>query len=144
MSVQKLINKKRRRNKIFFVGIFKVTDEKSRIQSRIRIRWSEVRIQGSGSIPKCPWTEHCRGQYNLASKNLKKKKGKRSAEMLTWVTPRTQLMSSKSSRLSAPKSLHSSPASLQIKTIRTNSYLDNLLLSSYNPISSICKCFIYH
>jgi hypothetical protein len=33
------------------VSILKVTDEKSRI--RIRIRLSEVRIRGSGSVPKC-------------------------------------------------------------------------------------------
>ncbi len=31
----------------FFVGIFKVTDEKS------RIRKSVVRVRGSGSVPKC-------------------------------------------------------------------------------------------
>ncbi len=39
--------------KLFFVGILKVTDEKSRSQSWIRISLSEVRIRGSGSIPKC-------------------------------------------------------------------------------------------
>jgi hypothetical protein len=42
-------NKQKR--KLFFVGILKVTDEKSRI--RIPIRMSVERIRGSGSIPKC-------------------------------------------------------------------------------------------
>jgi hypothetical protein len=37
------------------VAILKVTDEKKRIRSRIRsrIRQSEVRIRGSGSVPRC-------------------------------------------------------------------------------------------
>ncbi len=34
-----------------FVGILRVKDENSRIW--IRIHWSEVRIRGSGSVPKC-------------------------------------------------------------------------------------------
>jgi hypothetical protein len=39
----------------FFVGVLKVSDENSRIRIRIRIRihWSEARIRGSGSTPKC-------------------------------------------------------------------------------------------
>jgi len=40
----------------FFVGVFKVNDENSRIQIRIRIHWSEAWIRGSsfgsGSTPK--------------------------------------------------------------------------------------------
>ncbi len=33
------------------VGILRVKDENSRIW--IRIHWSEARIRGSGSVPKC-------------------------------------------------------------------------------------------
>jgi hypothetical protein len=44
---------KQNKQKLFFVGVLKVTYEKSWIRIRIRIRWSEVRIRGSGSVPKC-------------------------------------------------------------------------------------------
>jgi hypothetical protein len=44
---------KKLRKKNFLVGILKVTDENSRIWSRIRIRKSDVRILGPGSVPKC-------------------------------------------------------------------------------------------
>ncbi len=40
------------RNK-FFVGVLAVKDENSRTWGRIRIPWSEARIRGSSSIPKC-------------------------------------------------------------------------------------------
>ncbi len=55
--LQKVISAKTRKTIIFCVS--KVTDDKSRfrirIQNRIRIRWSEVRIRrfGSGSVPIC-------------------------------------------------------------------------------------------
>ncbi len=39
--------------KVKFFGILKVAEERSRIRSWIRIRYSEVRIRGSGSAPKC-------------------------------------------------------------------------------------------
>jgi hypothetical protein len=39
---------------IFLVAILKVTDE----NSKIRIQSSEVRIRGSGSIPKCQGSEY--------------------------------------------------------------------------------------
>jgi hypothetical protein len=41
--------------KLFFIGVLKLKDENSRIQSRIRINWSEARIlgYGSGSVPQC-------------------------------------------------------------------------------------------
>jgi hypothetical protein len=59
--IEKTEEKKR-----FLVAILKVTDENSRIQSqiRIRIRKSEVRIRGSGSVPKC------RGSAKLGLKNF--------------------------------------------------------------------------
>jgi hypothetical protein len=37
----------------YFVGVLKVTNKKRRIRSWIRIRLSEVRIRGSGSVLKC-------------------------------------------------------------------------------------------
>jgi hypothetical protein len=46
MYLQRVISKERKK---IFVAFLKVTDENSRIRSRIRIRWSEERIQGSGS-----------------------------------------------------------------------------------------------
>ena len=54
------------------VGILKVTDEKNRIRSRIRIRIlkSVVRIRGSGSVPKC------HGSGTLPDRELK----------LSWTT----------------------------------------------------------
>jgi hypothetical protein len=52
---------------MFFVGILEVTDEKSKIRSRIRsqirIRKSSVRIQGSGSLP----VPKCHGSGTLVS-----------------------------------------------------------------------------
>jgi hypothetical protein len=48
MYLQKVISEKLRK-KIFFVGILKFTDEKSRIW----IFKSLVRIRGSGSVSKC-------------------------------------------------------------------------------------------
>ncbi len=46
--------KKTEKKKEFFVGISKVTDEKS----RIRIPWSEVQIRGSESIQNGTALEH--------------------------------------------------------------------------------------
>jgi hypothetical protein len=48
MYLQKVISKKNSGKKLFFVGILKVTTEKS----RIRIRKSVVLIRVSGSAPK--------------------------------------------------------------------------------------------
>ncbi len=50
MHLQKEISKTNLKNNLFFVVISEVTEEKSRIQNRIRK--SSVRIQGSGSVPK--------------------------------------------------------------------------------------------
>jgi hypothetical protein len=36
-----------------FVGVLKVTGEKSSIRIRIRIRKSQIRIRGAGSVSKC-------------------------------------------------------------------------------------------
>jgi hypothetical protein len=49
MYLQKVISKKIYETNIFYVGVLKVTDEKS----RIRIRKSEVQIRVSVSVPKC-------------------------------------------------------------------------------------------
>jgi hypothetical protein len=38
---------------MYFFAILKVTGENSRIWSRIRIRYSEVRVRESGSVAKC-------------------------------------------------------------------------------------------
>jgi hypothetical protein len=46
-----VISKKQRKN-LFFVGILKANDEKSRIRIRIRIRKPVMRILRSGSEPK--------------------------------------------------------------------------------------------
>ncbi len=52
MYLLKEINRKTEKNYIvFFVGVLKVKDVNSRI--RRRIHWSEARIRGSGSAPKC-------------------------------------------------------------------------------------------
>jgi hypothetical protein len=53
MYLQKVISKKTGEN--IFVGILKVTDKKSRIRSRIQIRYSEVLIRGSGFGPVQKW-----------------------------------------------------------------------------------------
>ena len=45
------VSYKEKNMKNLFFGILKVTEERSRI--RIRIHYSEVRIRGSGSAPKC-------------------------------------------------------------------------------------------
>jgi hypothetical protein len=49
MYLQTVESKKLRKKYLFFVGIFRVTDEKSRI--RIRIRKPVVRIRETGSLP---------------------------------------------------------------------------------------------
>jgi hypothetical protein len=51
MYLQKEVRRKTFCLNLFFVGIFKVNDENSRI--RIRIHYSETWIRGSGSTPKC-------------------------------------------------------------------------------------------
>jgi hypothetical protein len=48
MYLQKGITRKLREKKLFFVGILNVTDEKSRIRSRIRIRT----LSQSGTDPR--------------------------------------------------------------------------------------------
>ncbi len=52
------INKQKYFFKLIFVAVLKGTEENCRIRSRIRIRvrYSEVRIRGSGSVPKCHGT----------------------------------------------------------------------------------------
>jgi len=51
-TFKSMYNKFEEKN-IFFIGVLQVTDEKSRIRSRIRNLLSKVRIRGSGSVPKC-------------------------------------------------------------------------------------------
>jgi hypothetical protein len=47
---------------------WKVTDKKSRI--RIQIRWSEVWIGGSGSVPKCQGSRNIVKNYEKPTENL--------------------------------------------------------------------------
>jgi hypothetical protein len=64
MYLQKLMSKKKLDN-FFFVGVLKVTDEKS----RIRIGLSEVRIPGSRSVPKCQADPAYEAVLNTLGKN---------------------------------------------------------------------------
>jgi hypothetical protein len=66
LYLQKVISRKTRK-KIVFVGVLKVNDE----NSRIRIHWSEARIRGSGSVPKCHGSTTLLKTYLKTSKNSK-------------------------------------------------------------------------
>jgi hypothetical protein len=70
MYLQKVIGKKTL-EKIRFCCCVKVTDEKSRIPSRIRtrIRYSQLQIRGAGSVPKC----HGSGALDKIIKSLHQK-----------------------------------------------------------------------
>jgi hypothetical protein len=62
-------NKRKRKKITFFVGVFKISDENSRIRIRPRIRftWSQVRIRGSESAsgPNVTDLEHVNSEYKI-------------------------------------------------------------------------------
>jgi hypothetical protein len=55
---------------LWVVDGLKVNDENSRIQSRIRIHWSEARIRGSGSVPKCHGSATLAGVFQKRTKTV--------------------------------------------------------------------------